>query len=1696
MTYQNYEFTAFNESDFGVGDVNCGDTFTMPASATTCFNVSDNDAFLSGDCYDESADHYGQHAAIEGDNGEVGNGGQIYAEKYFWVSDQNGNWYVMIEIEQEGSGEDYYTFYTGGGYTVPAEGAVLTVGNSCNVGQNNTWLDMKCLDAGEKAEPVPTGAICGRLTEDADCDNTEFAADGGYDEGLGGQTVELYGWNGSSSYLVTTTTTNADGSYDFPELEGGWYYVQFPEIDGGEFAAKDVGVEHADSDANAWGRTDWICLEDGQVQLNIDASVKFPVETGSISGTVFCDTDCDGLQGQDVVIEGCDYTIEAEHMQKYGFHSVSGTEASNDCLVKLNCAGGWGDLTTTFGGKTGVYDVKIRVQDENDGQSIIKLKVDGQLVEAIRLDGDNNGEGSNNGGFSTYVIQDVSIENGESITLWADGDGYEFVRIDKIDLEGKDEVVSEAEPTKAGVEIKLIDADGTVIETTYTDADGNYAFNDVPVGNYTIMGVAPNGTEFTIQDAGSDDSIDSDVDANGMSGTVTVTADGNADVDLGVCEKPELGSIAGTYFCDENDNSVQDSGEAVLAGQTVWLIKAGSGVIASTTTDANGNYIFEDLEAGNYTVRFDGNNIGDKEFVEGNVGNDDTIDSDVVNVGGAGNGNTGTITLGQGENVTDVDAGVEVVDTGDAQISGRITFDADDDDTENAAGGGFDAGFGGKTVELLNEAGDVIATTTTAANGSYSFTGLDAGTYSVNFPDTMGLTIADKDVGAEGEDSDANANGQTDPIEVGIGDNIPNIDLSLQDPADASLGGRIFMDSDDDSQDNGNGNEAPAPGVTVRLLDADGNELATTTTDANGEYLFENLKAGDYKVDFPTEVDGKVLVDQNIGDDLSDSDADQGTGETGVVSVGISEDVRDVDAGVEDPGTAAINGRLFMDSDDDSQDNGEMGVSGVEVELLDDDGNVVATTTTDANGDYTFGGLGAGDYSVRFPTEVDGKVLVEQNVGPDATDSDADQGTGETGTISLEIGDVSNDNDAGIEDPAGSAIEGRVFMDNNDNSQDDNEMGVAGVEVTLLDEDGDVVTTTTTGADGSYSFGGLQAGTYSVTFPTTTDDGKVLVDSNVGPDETDSDADETTGNTGPITVGINETSSNNDAGVEDPGTAAIAGRYFCDENDDDVDNGEPGISGATVTLLDAAGNAVLDGNGNPVTTTTDGNGNYSFTGLAAGTYGVLFAADADGKTFVAQNDPNGNGNDTNDSDVDGNGVISTITVGIGETSDNNDAGVEDPGTAAIGDRVFLDENGNGQQDDGEAGVGGVGVIVRDADGNIVGTDTTDGNGDYLVGGLDAGTYTVEFEEVDGFDFTTANQGNDASDSDADQTTGVTGAVTLDIGETDLTVDAGLVVENTDPEAVNDEGMVCATEVVSIDVLANDSDADGDTVSVAHVNGVELNAGDSTTLDSGAVVTLNADGTLSYDSSTAVLGGVPAGEIVQGETATDSFTYSITDGNGGTATGTVDVTVKGDKDTIETILSSAPTSGTATFSGFTLGDAFTATLSGTGDARYDGMVIEAAYCLEYDADYLSGVDVTVDISGALDSLVTPSDFINGTAGNLDLINWIINQDFTSQDNGDGTGTNYTDAEIQGAIWGITDDNPFIAELPGNGTAANVQEILDLALANGEGFTPGEGDLFTLVLNPTEVQAGVSEADDFDQAFIVALPFDEYKEDCIC
>ncbi len=176
--------------------------------------------------------------------------------------------------------------------------------------------------------------------------------------------------------------------------------------------------------------------------------------------------------------------------------------------------------------------------------------------------------------------------------------------------------------------------------------------------------------------------------------------------------------------------------------------------------------------------------------------------------------------------------------------------------------------------------------------------------------------------------------------------------------------------------------EPGVQGVTVDLLDADGNVVDTVTTGVDGSYLFDDLPLGDYQVRF-TAPDGTTLSPQNAGsDDAADSDADPATGVTGTIT--LTADAPDnltVDAGLV-PVLGSIGDLVWSDTDGDGiQDADEPGVAGVRVELLDADGNVVDTVTTGADGSYLFDDLPLGDYQVRF-TASDGTTLSPQNAVP------------------------------------------------------------------------------------------------------------------------------------------------------------------------------------------------------------------------------------------------------------------------------------------------------------------------------------------------------------------------------------------------------------------------------------------------------------------------------------------------------------------------------------------------------------------------------------------------------------------------------------------------------------------------------------------------------------------------------------------
>ncbi|MEL6124164.1 MAG: SdrD B-like domain-containing protein, partial [Bacteroidota bacterium] len=319
-------------------------------------------------------------------------------------------------------------------------------------------------------------------------------------------------------------------------------------------------------------------------------------------------------------------------------------------------------------------------------------------------------------------------------------------------------------------------------------------------------------------------------------------------------------------------------------------------------------------------------------------------------------------------------------------------------------------------------------------------------------------------------------------------------------------------------------------GVEITLTDDDSGEVFTTTTDANGEYIFEDLEPGDYTVtEQPESEIDEDFVDVFDGDESDDGDANDGVldqDDTIAVTLEPGEDDEDNNFVEEQLGT--IGNFVWEDINGNGiQDDGPTGVEGVTVFLLDDEGTRIDQTQTDAAGEYSFIDVEPGDYAVEFVIEEPFEITDQNTNGSaadeDADDSDADETTGLTGTFTLSPGEDEFDIDAGVYEAA--SLGDTVFVDVNRNGiQDPGEEPLAGVVVLLEGTAGDgeevtTGTTETTDANGFYEFTDLVPGNYRVQFPLrATVDGQQAAltqeDAETGADDAtanDSDANETDG---------------------------------------------------------------------------------------------------------------------------------------------------------------------------------------------------------------------------------------------------------------------------------------------------------------------------------------------------------------------------------------------------------------------------------------------------------------------------------------------------------------------------------------------------------------------------------------------------------
>ncbi|TSD72620.1 hypothetical protein FFI39_017455 [Janthinobacterium sp. KBS0711] len=515
----------------------------------------------------------------------------------------------------------------------------------------------------------------------------------------------------------------------------------------------------------------------------------------------------------------------------------------------------------------------------------------------------------------------------------------------------KNGVQDAGEAGAAGVKVTLLDASGNAVGSPLiTDANGNYLFTNLKPGAYSVQfdkTTLPSGYAFTGQDQGGDDQRDSDANADGRTAQVLLASgDSNHSVDAGIVALPA--TLGDRVWHDSNMNGVQDAGESGIVGVTVQLKNAAGSVIGSTVTDATGYYNFS-VDPGTYSIAV----VAPAGYLTTvkDAGGNDALDSDINTLG-----NSGQVTVAAGQNYRDLDAGLYKT----ASIGDRVWFDANGNGTQDAG----EAGVGGVKVNLYNEQGAVVASATTDASGNYLFSNLVPGNYYLGFVPPAGYGFTKADIGGYATDSDVNpATGFTTTwATLKSGETQLDWDAGLVKLNTASIGDRVWEDKNYNGvQEAG---ELGVAGVKVNLLNAYNQVIATTTTNASGNYLFSELAAGSYKVEV-IRPSGFYYTKANVGVDTADSDVDVSTGRSGLINLAAGQNDMSWDAGIYRK--ASLGDKVWRDADHDGvQDYNEAGIANIKVQLYSGSGVLLATTYTNAYGNYLFSNLDPGSYSLKF----------------------------------------------------------------------------------------------------------------------------------------------------------------------------------------------------------------------------------------------------------------------------------------------------------------------------------------------------------------------------------------------------------------------------------------------------------------------------------------------------------------------------------------------------------------------------------------------------------------------------------------------------------------------------------------------------------------------------------------------------------
>ncbi len=913
-----------------------------------------------------------------------------------------------------------------------------------------------------------------------------------------------------------------------------------------------------------------------------------------------------------------------------------------------------------------------------------------------------------------------------------------------------------AEPGIANVTVALTgtDAYGNAVNlSTTTNATGNYTFSNLSpasAAGYTVAETQPAAYR-----NGPVDPPTTGANAPSLGGTYAAAAPDSryTAVPVGAADSavrynfPEVRqpSLSGHVYVDGNYNNRRDAAsDGAISGATVELINEATGtVVATATTGTDGSYQFSNLDplllyalreplpTGNYRNRPSAVSAGQiggaacSACVAGTAVSGDAATTDRIS----------HIDLGAGLDGVDFDFGEDAI----ASIAGHVYVDRN-------GNGDFDAADAGGRYARPNGGLDAVTVTLTGAGADGVFgSGDDPAAVAVQTDNNGAYLFENLVVGQRYRVTETQPDGYGNATENAS--NVITITALAANGAQGqdfgeklgSLGGRVFEDFSSTAANNNNGQfdsgEHAIAGTTLTLTGTDhlGQAVSLTAlSDEAGLYRFAELlppQAGTFYTITETQPGGYIDGKHRAGNASSAGDASV-SNVVSAIAISAGQDASGYDFG--ELANVILSGSVYLDRNDDGDRNaGDAGIPNVSLRIVgagpdgvfDTADDTSAQVTTDADGDYSYGGAVSGqNYRIEQtqPTGLaDGREHTSNSIS----------------LSNVPLAGVSG-NDFG---ELAARLSGTVYLDANNNGQRDaGEAGIAGVSVQLpagtVDALGVSVAAVVSGSDGSYHFNDLLAGTYSVTEQAaqpvvggvTTLNGitraGTIDGASVG---TASAVASVPSAVSAIVLPAGKASLANDFAEILP--MSVAGRVFYDVDNNGVQapTGEPGIEDVRIELHgtdDTGASVSLD-------VRSDAQGHFTFEGVRPGTYAL-----------VEPQQPAGTSNGITTPGSIGGVASGTATPVATVPSRIDGLALTQPGAASIDNlfgeiplnsgisgRVWIDANDDGLVGANETGIANVSVQLRgtNVQGQVVERDTvTDADGRYSFGELPPGTYTI------------------------------------------------------------------------------------------------------------------------------------------------------------------------------------------------------------------------------------------------------------------------------------------------------------------------------------------------------------------------------------